>query len=150
MQGHIGMNDEENERPKPEKAEERQIHIEKGQFYRTLQEKIAVGYAADGDEKIEQDKEIAEPEARADRGRVHHGVAQRLKVFGLARQNIGGLWKWRSGSRVVRGCSWFLMLRFFPYVPGLAPCSQFSMWRNQKTIQNARCPLLDRLLAIHF
>jgi hypothetical protein len=66
MQKHIGVHDEENERPEPEKAEERQVHIEERQSDRALQKKIAVGHAANGDEKVEQDKEIAEPQARAD------------------------------------------------------------------------------------
>ena len=77
MQKHIGMHDEENGWPEREEAKERQVHIEERQSDRALQKKIAVGHASNGDEKIEQDKEIAEPKARADHGRVHDRVAQR-------------------------------------------------------------------------
>jgi hypothetical protein len=66
VQKHIGVYDEENEWPEPEKTEQRQVHIEERQSDRALQKKIAVGHATNGDEKIEQDKEIAEPQARPD------------------------------------------------------------------------------------
>jgi hypothetical protein len=65
MEQHIGMHDEENGWAEHEEAEERQVHTEEWQLDRALQEKVAVGHAADGDEKVEEDKEIAKPQARA-------------------------------------------------------------------------------------
>jgi hypothetical protein len=118
MQKHIGMDDEENERPEHKESEERQVHTEERQLYRALQEKIAVGYAAAGDEKIEKDKEIAEPQARAYTGGVNHCVAQRLEVLCLASEGLRSGRKWRrlarSGSQVPHHSA-----------PPLLPCAPF-------------------------
>ncbi len=119
MQKHIGMHDQENERAEPEEAEQRQVHIEERQLDGALQEKIAMGDAANGDEKVEQDKEIAEPQSRADTGCINHGVAQRLEILCRASEGHCRRRKWRrlagGGSSVTYGgiwrCRWSRVLR---------------------------------------
>jgi hypothetical protein len=112
---------------------------EERQLNRALQKKIAVGHAANGDEKIEQDKEIAEPKARADHGRVHDRVAQRplaktSAVFGSSEALSGA-----GPSAAVASLS-----------SGSSAMLTIYMQRKPKPIQTLVALWLDRLLAVHF
>ena len=140
MQQHVGMHDKENERAEPEEAEERQVHIEERQLDGALQEKIAMGDAANSDEKVEQHKEIAEPQSPADTGGINHGVAQRLEILCRASEGHCRRRKWRrlvgGGSCVTCGgvwrCRWSRVLRLVRH----ARPPSGSLWResgNAKT-----------------
>jgi hypothetical protein len=90
MQQHVCMHDEENRRPERKEAEEWQVHVEEWQLDPTLQEKIAVSYAAYGYEKVKQDKEIAKPQTSTNGGRVSYSVAQCLEVLRLGSEGGDG------------------------------------------------------------
>lgn len=90
MQQHIGVQDDEDQRAEPEEAGQGQIDIQEGQLDAVLEEQILVGHRGGGDEQVEQDEQIADPQGAADRGGVHHGRLQRFQVAGLAGQGFGG------------------------------------------------------------
>jgi hypothetical protein len=68
-----------------------------------------MGDASHGNEKVEQDEEIAEPQASPDAGCVNHGVAQRLEIPCFSGKGGSGRWKrrrfFRGGNRswITRG-----------------------------------------------
>ncbi len=70
------MNDDEDERPQDKKGFQRQFDIEKRQFDRAFEEQVAMRHGTRGDREIKQCEEIAEPEARADAGRIDDRGAQ--------------------------------------------------------------------------
>ena len=68
--------------------------------------RLLVRHRARGDRKIEQDEQIGEPEAPADRRRVVHRLLDRLEVVGLGgdRREAGRRRAWRPRRGRV-GCS---------------------------------------------
>ena len=61
MQQHICVHNKEDQRPEDEESEQRQIGAEEGQADRTLQQQVAMGNAADRDQQIEQNEQVAQP-----------------------------------------------------------------------------------------
>ena len=62
--------------PETKKANQWQFGVEKGQFDGVFEKKVAVRYASDSDQKIQQHEEVAEPQASAYACGVHYGGAQ--------------------------------------------------------------------------
>ena len=88
------MDDEEEDRREEEEGEQRQFDVEERQLDRILEEEIGVRHRARGDREIEQDEQIGEPQAPADRRRVVDRLLDRLQIVGF-----GGDWR-----KV--GCGW--------------------------------------------
>jgi hypothetical protein len=54
MQQHICVKDDEQERSKPEEAEQRQFNVQERKLDRVLEEQVLVRDSGSGDEKIEE------------------------------------------------------------------------------------------------
>ena len=91
MHKRIGVDDEEEDRREEEEGEQRQFDVEERQLDRILEKEIGVRHRARGDRKIEEDEQIGEPQAPADRRRVVDGCLDRLQIVGIRRNR----WKVR-------------------------------------------------------
>ena len=97
MHERIGVDDEEEDRREEEEGEQRQFDVEERQLDRLLEKEIGVRHRARGDREVEQNEQIGEPEAAADRRRVVDRLLDRLQIVGLGRdrRKVG-----RAGGRL--------------------------------------------------
>ena len=76
----IGMDHDEQNRREKEEGEQRQFDVEERQLDRVLEEEIGVRHRARGDREIEENEQIGEPQAAADRSRVIDRSLDRLQI----------------------------------------------------------------------
>ena len=93
------MNDEEQDRREEEESEERQLDVEERQLDRILEKEIGVRHRARGDGEIEENEQIGEPQAPADRRRIVDRLLDRLPDRRPCPRSAGG----RARGRQVPG-----------------------------------------------
>ncbi len=96
MHERIAVDDDEQDRREKEEGEQRQFDAEERQLDRLLEKEIGMRHRARGDREIEENEQIGEPQAPADRSRVVDRLLDRLEIVGLLdlRKLVG-----RSGRR---------------------------------------------------